>query len=308
MPTSTIEHFSIAGLQHGQVVVCYSRRGFLDCGNGELREFVVKGKKLRVVCGDEVEWVHGESDSGAVVVAVRERRNALERVDSRGRTETLAANSDRLLVVLAAEPRPDFYLADRFLCAAELMHIASGLIWNKSDLGLPEPEELHYYRELGYPVHTVSALDGTGITGLESALASGITLLVGQSGAGKSSLLNQLVNAAAVPVGAISDATGEGRHTTTVAVMHQLTDGGKLIDSPGVREFTPRVETPADVQWGFRDVAERGTECRFSNCLHWREPGCAVKAAAESGRISPRRYESYRRILATTSKADGWHG
>lgn len=296
-------HSSIAAAQTGEVVACYGRRGLLDAGDGKLRVFMIKGRRLRVVCGDQVHWQQVPGDEAAVVTATAGRRNALERLDSHGRTEILAANLDRLLVVLAPEPSADFFLADRFLCAAELMGAAGGVVWNKSDLGMPEPVELEYYRQLGHPVLGVSALTGDGISALETLLGTGITMLAGQSGAGKSSLVNRLVDTAAVPVGEISTATGEGRHTTTVAVMYRLALGGSIIDSPGVREFAPLVGEAARVQWGFRDISCLNADCRFANCQHLREPGCAVKTAAETGLIPARRYESYRRLLAAANAA-----
>jgi len=198
--------------------------------------------------------------------------------------------------VIAAEPAADFFIVDRFLCAADLMGADGILVWNKSDIGQPQPQELALYSELGYPVICTSAADGSGLPDLEQQLGSGISMLVGQSGVGKSSLVNRLIEDASVLTGELSAASGEGRHTTTASFAHQLRNGGMLVDSPGIRDFAPAIDEAARVQNGFREIIAHADHCRFANCEHFREPGCAVKAAVANQEIAERRYESYRRL------------
>jgi ribosome biogenesis GTPase len=152
------------------------------------------------------------------------------------------------------------------------------------------------YRRAGYPVVLLSAVEGQGLDDLRALLRGEVTLLVGQSGVGKSTLCNALVPASLRPTGALSAATGEGTHTTVAATLLPLPGGGELVDSPGVRDFAPAPVSEAKVQTGWPEIREAAAGCRFNNCSHLREPGCAVQAAVESGRISARRFEGYRRL------------
>ena len=174
--------------------------------------------------------------------ASQPRDNELQRLSGRGgQPETIAANVTHLVVVMAALPMPDLYLTDRYLCAARLMGAASALAWNKSDVAGPPTAELALYETLGCPVWPVSAVTGDGIAALRAWIGTGTGILVGQSGVGKSSLLNALVPGADVLTGEISLASDEGRHTTTASVLHPLPGGGGLVDTPGVRDFVPAI-------------------------------------------------------------------
>ena len=278
-----------------KVIASYGKRGLLQSDAGPL-PFVLKGRKLRAVCGDQVDWEKPAGAETAVVTDVHARSNALERSDSRGLDEVLAANLDTLAVVLAPEPEPDFFITDRFICAAELMQAHCLLVWNKADLQATGPGELNIYQNLGYPVLATSATSGTGIAELADKLSTGWGMLVGQSGVGKSSLINRLVSDANILTGELSDSNREGRHTTTATVAHPLGTDGWLVDSPGIRDFVPAISAAARIQLGFREIVARADGCRFSNCEHRREPDCAVRAAVDSGAVDARRYESYRRL------------
>ncbi len=203
--------------------------------------------------------------------------------------------------MIARVPATDWHLVDRYLAAAELMGCRAVLVDNKSDTSVPEADaaraqEMTVYRDLGYPSLSVSARTGAGVDGLIEALRDEIAILVGQSGVGKSSLINRLVPGADIVVGQLSAASAEGTHTTTASAMHRLPDGGRLIDTPGVRDFVPAIVDGSRVQLGFPEIRARADECRFGNCRHLREPDCAVKRAVEAGAISPRRYETYKRL------------
>jgi ribosome biogenesis GTPase len=290
--------------QTGLVTACFGNRGHLDSGDGERRRYILKGRRLRAVCGDRVHWEQQSQGTELLVTAVLERDNLLERPDSRAKSEPLAANLSRLVVVLAQEPEADFYIADRYLCAAELLPAAAVVVWNKTDLGAATPPELIVYRRLGYPVIETSVKSNQGIAELSDQLEEGISMLAGQSGVGKSSLINMLVPAAEVSVGELSAASGEGKHTTTASMMHTLQNGGRLIDTPGVREFAPVISDTASIQYGYREIAQLADKCRFSNCQHLREPDCAVKAALGSDALSAQRYDSYKRLQNSSAALD----
>jgi len=272
----------------------------LESDDGRRLPARTKGKRLRVVCGDRVEAAQIAGEADWLVTAVAPRDNVLARIDSRGRPETLAANLDQLVVTAAVLPEPDFFIVDRYLCAAELMGIEAAVVFNKVDLAHDETPELAVYETLHYPVLRVSAEAGGGVGALTDLLAGHVSMLVGQSGVGKSSLINAIVPGAAQRIAAVSEARREGRHTTVAAEMINLPRGGRLIDSPGVRDFAPHIAADVDVGAGFREIRAASAGCRFNDCLHRAEPGCAVRAAVESGAISERRYTSYRRLLNLT--------
>jgi ribosome biogenesis GTPase / thiamine phosphate phosphatase len=285
----------------GRVIASFGQRGILTHADGTRHAYVLKGRRLRVVCGDYVRWQPNGNGAQALVTAVCDRRNVLERPNSRGKTELLAANLSRIVVVIAPLPSPDFFLVDRYLCAAEMQGIAAAIAWNKADIAKDLPADLSDYARLGYPILHTSATSATGITLLAEILRDGVSLLAGQSGVGKSSLINALIPSAAVTVGSLSEANREGRHTTTAAFMHLLPGGGELIDTPGVREFAPVIHDLGTVQNGFREILKFAANCRFSDCQHLREPDCAVKLACENGLLAERRYASYKRLRNSTA-------
>jgi ribosome biogenesis GTPase / thiamine phosphate phosphatase len=265
----------------------------------------IKGKRIKAVCGDTVSIEPIENEADWLITGIGTRRNELTRPNMRGQVEVLAANIDALVVVAAVSPLPDWFIADRYLCAAELMGVNSIVVFNKVDLleGHDlEIAELQEYRDIGLPVLECSAETGQGLHELRSALSGQRAIVVGQSGVGKSSLINYLVRDSQQRTADISGKTGEGRHTTVNSVMIPLQGGGSVIDSPGVRDYAPAMPDSSDAALGFREIAAAAQSCRFANCRHLREPGCAVKLAVDSGSISDRRYESYRRVVNLTEK------
>jgi ribosome biogenesis GTPase len=260
----------------------------------------IKGKSLRPVCGDRVvaEAIEGEPDW--LITAIEPRENALERPNQRGAGEVLAANIDCVVVVAAAEPLPDWFIVDRYLCAAEFMRASAAVVYNKSDLPGTQKSEaaLQVYRDIGYEVLLTSSATGDNVAVLGAFLHDATSIIVGQSGVGKSSLINLIVPEAAQKTATISGKTGEGKHTTVNSVMLPLRGGGRVIDSPGVRDYAPALPADAKVETGYREIHAVADECRFANCKHLREPSCAVKNEVDEGGIDERRYESYRRLLA----------
>ena len=257
----------------------------------------VRGRRLTVVCGDdvacEIDAAHGEVN----VIEARPRRTALYRSNLRGESEPVVANVSRLFVVLAPKPVPDLFVVDRYLAAATSASIQATLVLNKRDLAIDSElqAELAAYAAAGSQTIACSARAGDGIDALLEASSHEVAALVGQSGVGKSSLIRRLIPEAEVQIGELMREE-EGRHTTTTSRMFDLPRGGHLIDSPGVRDFAPAIDRLDARDMGFTEVARLAPGCRFQDCQHIREPNCAVRTAAESGALSARRYESYRRL------------
>jgi ribosome biogenesis GTPase len=284
------------------VVAAYGRRGELATPDGRRLPCLAPSRSLRFVCGDHVTWQPGGNDE-ALVVAIAPRRGLLERQPDRvGRPEPVAANLTHVLVLLAPEPPPDFELADRYLAAAVLIGAEAAIGWNKTDVAPALPAELAAYAQAGHPILPLAARSGQGLDALRAWIGAGVALVVGQSGVGKSSLQNSLVPEAAGVTGALSTSTGEGRHTTTATRMFPL-GAGWLADTPGVRDFAPAIPDPRDVASGFRELAALAQGCRFPDCRHTGEPGCAVKAALAAGQVTERRYASYRQLLKAATSA-----
>ncbi|MCZ6572417.1 MAG: ribosome small subunit-dependent GTPase A [Planctomycetota bacterium] len=282
----------------------------VDLGGDEVRAVVRKalkraaGRRKAVVVGDRVDVERGGEAEGAVVVGVHARRTELSRPDPGNprKEHILVANVDEVLVVAAAR-RPEFSagIVDRFLAAAQLRGMDAALVINKIDL---DPTGAYRtaaqrYRELGYTVLEVSAQTGDGIEDVRALLKDHVTTLLGHSGVGKSSIANRLDPALSLRTGEVHESSGQGMHTTTTIALLRLPWGGYLVDTPGIRAFGLWDVGERDLGSGFREIAARANDCRFNDCLHEKEPSCAVKAAVESGAIDPVRYESYLRILQT---------
>ncbi|WP_312570895.1 small ribosomal subunit biogenesis GTPase RsgA [Stutzerimonas balearica] len=256
-----------------------------------------------LVTGDRVVWRPGNQGIG-VIVAQLPRHSELCRPDMRGQLKPVAANVDQIIVVFAPIPEPHANLIDRYLIAAEHAGIAPLLLLNKADL-IDEGNRaaleslLGVYRQLDYPLLEVSAHDGAGMSALRERLDGRISVFVGQSGVGKSSLVNSLLPDVDTRVGALSEQTGKGTHTTTTARLFHFPAGGDLIDSPGIREFGLGHVSRADVEAGFIEFRDLLGTCRFRDCRHDREPGCALLKALDDGRIQPQRMASYRHILSS---------
>ncbi len=262
----------------------------------------LKGRKQRIVCGDRVSWKYQPANDGASVESIEPRRNLIERIDARGRPEPVVANVDRLAVVVAPQPAADWFLVDRYWAGARLKDIATILIVNKSDLGLDAVrEELTVYRNIGLECIEVGSRSGSGMAVLRAALQDSVTLLVGQSGVGKSSIVNALVPEAAAQISELTR-DAEGKHTTTTARWYRLDAGSAIVDAPGVRDFAPPATLVRAAERGFVEIHALGVNCRFNDCRHMEEPGCAVRTAVVGGRIGTRRYESYRRLVRLYEK------
>jgi len=284
--------------QKGRVIAHLGQAMEVEAADGQIVRCHLRANLPSLVTGDKVIW--REAATGGVVVACERRSSELCRPDSRGRLRPLAANIDQLIIVFAPLPTPHANLLDRYLVAAEQAGIAPLLLLNKADL--PEAQMLApmlaLYRSLRLPLLEVSARAGEGMAALQKVLAGKASVFVGQSGVGKSSLVNRLLPGAARAIGGLSGAAGKGTHKTSSARLFHLPLGGDLIDSPGVREFALAHVSRAEVEAGFIEFRELLGQCRFRDCQHETEPGCALLAALAEGTISEQRMQSYRQIVA----------
>jgi ribosome biogenesis GTPase len=257
-----------------------------------------------LVTGDKVIWREHTGQAIGVVVAVLPRATELARPDANGLLKPIAANIDQIILVFAPHPQPFANLIDRYLIAANALNIPTLLLLNKIDaLNEENSEEINellaIYERLDYPILRVSTKSREGLAELQQQLANKISIFVGQSGVGKSSLINQLLPDIELKVGALSEATLKGRHTTTTAQLFHFPAGGDLVDSPGVREFGLWHMDRSRIFAGFKEFQPLIGQCKFRDCQHESEPGCAVMAAVEAGEIQPARLASYRHIVAS---------
>lgn len=282
-------------------------RSCLAKGNLRLRGFRSTNP---IVVGDHVEVTLSEGQGEEEAHYIRDilpRKNYIIRRAANLSKEShiLAANIDAsLLICTVAAPETSTTFIDRFLATAEAYRVPTELVFNKIDLYPPEATEymeelIQLYTSIGYPCHRVSATTGVGVGDLIDHLKGKITLFSGHSGVGKSTLINQLIPGVELRTGAISLAHFKGMHTTTFSQMIPLPypEGGYLIDTPGIKGFGMLEMEEAEVSHYFPELFEISKACRFGNCTHTHEPGCAVREAVDEGRIAPSRYVSYLGIL-----------
>lgn len=287
----------------GQVVAAFGRQYLVELGNGELLTCVPRGKKSENACGDMVEIqrtanASGGADTGVqgVIEFTLARKTLLYRSVAH-RQKLIAANVTRIIVVVAAEPSFDDELLTRCLIAAHDQHLEALIVLNKCDLALRAEAaraQLEPYRAAGYPVLELSAREN--VSALLPYLQNHTSVLVGQSGMGKSTLINVLMPDALAPTREISAALDSGKHTTTHARLYHLDAASHLIDCPGVQAFGLYHLSLGQIEEGFAEFAAYRNQCRFNNCRHLKEPGCALRQAAAIGEISARRLQLFQQI------------
>lgn len=283
-----------------QIVTSFGRRFQVRTAAGKTYEATTRKKRIDFACGDIVHIGHINQQQ-AVIEDYLPRRSLLYRQDAT-RTKLIAANVTLMLIVLAAVPTPSELLLQRALLAAEAADITPLIILNKADL--PQNAEwlikLSYYQSLGYKVINISALND--ITLLREHLQGECAILLGQSGMGKSTLTNALLGKEQARVGTISSALDSGRHTTTHAQLYDLNTESQLIDSPGLQAFGLHYLHTGDLLHYFPDMRTYIGQCRFHNCTHRQEPGCALKQALAEGKLKPERLRFLQNITDELSK------
>lgn len=292
--------------QDGLVIANHGYRLLIEAEDGRCIPCTARKSLGGVICGDHVQWQPTAGDAG-VVTTVQPRKAVLARPDQRGIARAVCANLDQIAVVGLVQADGDLSASERaridaYLAAAEMLNIEALLIINKLDLLAPEmmarvQSSIAPYRDAGYTVLLASARDGSGTKELRERLAARRSVLVGESGAGKSSLTQLLLPDHDIRVGELSTRLGRGKHTTTVAMLFHLPGGGDIIDSPGVREFRLGMVEPATLARAFREFRPYLGDCRYRDCRHLDEPDCALALAASAGRLSPERLGSYRAIV-----------
>jgi len=289
-------------LLHGQVIAVHGRHYLVELTDGEVLACFPRGKKRWMACGDRV-MVERTAEGQGVVEAVDPRRSLLYRSDQY-RQKLIAANATQMVIVLAAVP--SFYedLLNRCLAAAEHQGIRALIVLNKFDLiaeGERALDSLKLYAGLGYTVLPLTAKRD--VAPLRQFLAGQSSVLVGQSGMGKSTIINALVPDAAAKVGNISIALDSGRHTTTHARLYRLDTDSSLIDSPGMQEFGLQHLSAWDLEHAFIEFRPQAGKCKFNDCRHRGEPGCAIEAACERGEINRRRLQIFGKLVTEITQA-----
>ena len=289
---------------HGDVVAGFGRDTLVRGATGEMLRAHTRSRRVQAVCGDRVAL--DPSGAGrAIIVGVEPRRTVFSRSSAR-RTKILAANVTQVVVLIACEPSFSDELLARVLIAAEHAGLPALIALNKVDLVARRAEALAQlvpFRGLGYPMIEFSARNDP--EPLRRYLQRQRTVIVGQSGMGKSTLVKALVPDAAVRIREISTFLDAGRQTTTAARLYRLDAASELVDTPGVSEFGLAGLSADEIAAGFRDLAAHAGRCRFPDCRHRAEPGCALAAAAEAGQLHPRRLALYRRIVESVKAGNG---
>ncbi len=305
-----LQHTQLAEPEAGVVISRFGQHADVEDSQGQIERCNIRRTINSLVCGDEVVWrrsLQPQSGIQGVIEAVQERRSVLSRPDFYDGLKPVAANIDLLIIVSAVLPALSLNIIDRYLVAAEAMQIKPLLLLNKIDLLSAEQravveQQLDTYRAIGYEILLLSAKTGEGMLQLDQYLQSGTSIFVGQSGVGKSSLVNNLLPELQVVTQEVSDNSGLGQHTTTVARLYHLPDGGNLIDSPGIREFALWHLEPDEVLWGFKEFRPWLGRCKFRDCKHADDPGCALHHAVDIGEISAERFDNYHKILLSMAQ------
>ncbi|KFX12105.1 small ribosomal subunit biogenesis GTPase RsgA [Pectobacterium betavasculorum] len=306
------EDSQLGDAQEGIIISRFGMHADIEATDGVVHRCNIRRTISSLVTGDRVVWRPGhESLAGisGIVEAVHPRHSVLTRPDYYDGIKPIAANIDQIVIVSAILPELSLNIIDRYLVACETLEIEPLIVLNKIDLLDDKSRQLvdksmDIYRALKYRVLMVSSHTQQGISELEQALTDRISIFAGQSGVGKSSLLNALLalDEERILVNEVSDNSGLGQHTTTASRLYHFPHGGDVIDSPGVREFGLWHLEPEQVTSGFIELREYIGSCKFRDCKHENDPGCAINAARERGDIARERFDNYHRILESMAQ------
>ena len=298
-------------VQTGIVVMRHAKHADVEAPNGEICRCNLRRTLKNVVVGDVVSWRQGTAQLqgiSGVIEAIYPRKNELTRPDYYDGIKVMASNIDQIIIVSAVLPTLSLNIIDRYLVICETAGIPALIVLNKIDLLSPEEREavkaqLAIYEKIGYETLLLSSDTGENMATLDSYLSKGTSIFVGQSGVGKSSLINQLLPEVQALTGAVSDTSGLGQHTTTASRLYHLPQGGNLIDSPGIREFGLWHLEAEQITQGYREFQQVLGTCKFRDCKHGNDPGCALREAVEAGKIDPIRFENYHRLIESRNES-----
>ena len=301
--------------QTARVISHHGRQLFAETESLERVKCKIRQNLGDIACGDYIVIQQETAPSGSqqnVVVAIKERSNMLVKTGFAGAVKPVAANIDQVVIVTSLRPKPNPYLIDRYLAATENLPSKALIIINKIDL-LDDIAQEHeskkhelkkivddltaLYQSIGYRVICASMEKNIGIAEIAEALANTTSILVGLSGVGKSSIVKKILPQEEIKIAETSTATGEGKHTTTVSAFYHLENNGIIIDSPGVRDFTPISKSIEEITNGFIDARQFNGACKFTNCSHLNEPDCAMKQAVSNGDLNSLRFKNYLRMM-----------
>lgn len=298
--TEQCQESTLGAEQTGLIISNYGASLDVEASDLSIWRCTCRQNIENLVVGDHVIWQSGDNGNG-VIVALMPRQNILARPDKDGRLKALASNIDQIIVVASTQPSYDIDLINQYLVAAEITDIKPILLFNKIDLLTKDErqvleEALEVYKQTGYQVIYASTKESDGLETLLTQLQEKTSVFAGQSGVGKSSLVNSLIAEAEIEVGEISTSNGLGKHTTSASRLYHLAVGGNIIDSPGVRDFRLWNITRDQLADGFIEFRPFLGNCRFRNCQHVHEPGCSLLAAEKEGLIDVQRLKSFYRI------------
>ncbi|NVJ62159.1 MAG: small ribosomal subunit biogenesis GTPase RsgA [Gammaproteobacteria bacterium] len=300
LETDDIDESGLSEAKQGLVISRFGEQVDVVDENKNIFRVYLRQNLGSCVSGDQVMFRTNDNDSG-VVEAIEPRFSELTRPTPHSGIKTIVANIDKIFVVVAPFPDYSSLILDRYLVACELARIESEIIFNKTDLMTDEQliffeDQMKIYQSIGYVVHKVSCKTSNQIESLKQRLLQHKSIFVGQSGVGKSSLINSLLPEAEILTGAVSENSRLGTHTTTASRLYFLPDKGYIIDSPGVREFGLSHLEPEQLIDGFIDLKQQLNQCKFRNCRHLGEKGCSLNAALETQEINAQRLSNYQKI------------
>ncbi len=294
-----IQDLSLKAPESGLLIVRHGVKALVEDEEGSVHSCYMRQNLEPPVAGDQIVFCRSVQGLG-VITAVKARRSVIARLDADERLRPLAANVDQILIVVALKPEPSMEIIDRYLVAAQALKISPMIVFNKIDL--PDPHQTlttlrQLYESLGYAVISTSSVKGQGMAQLQALLVDHSSIFLGQSGVGKSSLIQALAPELSLAIGAISENTELGKHTTTSAQLYHFKQGGNFIDSPGVRRFNLWPMTQSDIFRGFIEFKPYEGQCKFRDCQHLNEPKCSLQEAIQAGKIDPRRLASFHHLL-----------
>ncbi|MAY13691.1 MAG: ribosome small subunit-dependent GTPase A [Euryarchaeota archaeon] len=283
------------------VTELYGNRGLCWNAIDGFQSFILIQKQSDLVIGDRVicnELISNE----CTIEKILDQDNSLKKMSANGIVQNIANNVTNAIIVLSSQPKPNFYLLDKLILIAELNACKINIVLNKCDLDHASLKRtLRYYEDLGYPVTIVSALKNTSKDDLLNILKNESSLLLGQSGVGKSTLINWLLEEETIKTNMLSEKNKRGRHTTTTTKLHIMNDNSYLFDTPGMENPYPNISDKRQIQEGFREMMSNRNQCKYRDCMHISEPECSVKNSMLSSESSVRRHSHYVKILESIS-------